>query len=58
MSTGVTEYAWAKKANRILVPKDGALYVQDGVGKMAPGTGCLGRRSMHKHSHAHGNGRG
>lgn len=32
MSTGVTEYHWAKKANRILVPKDGALYVQDGVG--------------------------
>ena len=32
MSVGVTEYSWAKKANRLLVPKDGALYVQDGVG--------------------------
>ena len=31
MSTGVTEYSWAKKADRLLVPKDGALYVQDGV---------------------------
>ena len=31
MSVGVTEYSWAKRANRILVPRDGALYVQDGV---------------------------
>lgn len=38
MSVGVTEYSWAKKANRILVPKDGALYVQDGVGDGATAT--------------------
>lgn len=29
---GVTEYAWARDANRILVPAQGALYVQDGAG--------------------------
>ena len=38
MSTGVTEYAWAAGANRLLVPKDGALYVQDGVGDGAGAT--------------------
>ena len=38
MSVGVTEYSWAKKANRLLVPKDGALYVQDGVGEGAGAT--------------------
>ena len=32
MSTGVTSYQWATKANRLLIPLDGALYVQDGVG--------------------------
>ena len=37
MSVGVTEYSWAKKANRLLVPKDGALFVQDGVGEGACG---------------------
>jgi len=31
MSTGVTEYSWAKNACRLLVPMDGALFVQDGV---------------------------
>lgn len=29
---GVTQYAWAQRANRILVPLQGALYVQDGSG--------------------------
>lgn len=38
MSTGVTEYAWAAKANRILVPKDGAIFVQDGVGEGSEAT--------------------
>ena len=28
MSTGVTEYSWAKNACRLLVPMDGALFVQ------------------------------
>ena len=31
MSTGVTSYAWAAEANRLLVPLDGALYILDGV---------------------------
>ena len=35
MSTGVTSYAWAAEANRILVPLDGALYVLDGVDEAA-----------------------
>ena len=35
MSTGVTSYAWASKADRLLVPMNGALYVQDGVGEGA-----------------------
>lgn len=38
MSTGVTEYSWAKKANLLLVQLDGALYVQDGVGEGAEAT--------------------
>ena len=38
MSTGVTEYSWAKKCDRILVPKDGGLLVQDGVGEGSEGT--------------------
>ena len=38
MSVGVTEYAWAKAANRILVPRDGALYVIDGVGEGSAAT--------------------
>ncbi len=29
---GVTQYAWARHANRLLVPLHGALYVQDGDG--------------------------
>jgi len=29
---GVTRYAWARDANRLLVPLQGALYVQDGDG--------------------------
>jgi dipeptidyl-peptidase 4 len=28
---GITQYAWARHANRILVPLQGALYVQDGA---------------------------
>ena len=36
MSTGVTSYAWADKADRLLVPLDGALHVMDGVGSDAP----------------------
>ena len=32
MATGVTSYAWAKKAPKLLVPLEGALYVKDGVG--------------------------
>ena len=35
MSTGVTSYAWAAEANRLLVPLDGALYVLDSVGEGA-----------------------
>ena len=38
MSVGVTEYSWATKADLILIPKDGALYVQDGVGEGASAT--------------------
>ena len=38
MSTGVTSYAWASKADRLLVPMNGALYVQDGVGEGASST--------------------
>ncbi len=30
-AVGVTQYAWAQHANRILVPLQGALYVQDGA---------------------------
>ena len=41
MSTGVTEYSWAKKAERILVPMDSCLFVQDGVGE---GKGATWRR--------------
>jgi dipeptidyl-peptidase 4 len=29
---GVTQYAWAQKANRLLVPMQGEIYVQDGQG--------------------------
>jgi dipeptidyl-peptidase-4 len=29
--TGVTQYAWAEHANRLLIPLQGDLYVQDGV---------------------------
>jgi dipeptidyl-peptidase-4 len=29
---GVTSYAWAKKANRLLIPLQGDIYVQDGEG--------------------------
>ena len=29
---GVTQYAWARHANRLLIPLRGALYVQDGAG--------------------------
>ena len=38
MSTGVTEYYWAKKADVLLVPKDGALFVQAGCGEGAEST--------------------
>ena len=38
MSTGLTSYSWAAGAERLLVPKDGALYVQDGVGEGAVAT--------------------
>ncbi|KAK7232872.1 serine-type peptidase [Aureococcus anophagefferens] len=31
MATGVTSYAWAKKAPKLLVPLEGALYVKEGV---------------------------
>ena len=34
MSTGITYYQWAARAERLLVPMDGALFVMDGV---APG---------------------
>ncbi len=30
---GVTHYAWAKQANRVLVPLAGSVYVQDGAGE-------------------------
>lgn len=29
---GVTQYAWARKANRLLVPMQGEIYIQDGQG--------------------------
>lgn len=35
MSTGLTQYAWASRANRFMFPMDGALHVQDGVGEGA-----------------------
>ena len=35
MATGVTSYAWAKQAPKLLVPLEGALYVKDGVGGAA-----------------------
>lgn len=28
--TGVTQYAWSKKGNRLLIPLHGSLYIQDG----------------------------
>mmetsp|Transcript_12475 Transcript_12475/g.38456 ORF Transcript_12475/g.38456 Transcript_12475/m.38456 type:complete len:767 (-) Transcript_12475:11-2311(-) len=31
MATGVTSYAWASKADALLVPSDGAVFVKDGV---------------------------
>ena len=31
MATGVTTYAWAKNADVLLVPADGALFVKQGV---------------------------
>jgi dipeptidyl-peptidase-4 len=30
LEVGVTEYAWAKRANRLLIPLQGNIYVQDG----------------------------
>ena len=32
MGLGITRYAWAESANRLLVPIQGAVYVQDGAG--------------------------
>merc|ERR1740124_1965660 len=46
MSTGVTSYAWAAEANRLLVPLDGALWVLDGVGEGAPPPFRPGRRAV------------
>ena len=41
LDVGVTQYAWAKSANRLLVPHNGCIYVQDGIGaplrKLLPG---------------------
>ena len=31
MATGVTTYAWAKNADVLLVPADGALFVKQGI---------------------------
>jgi dipeptidyl-peptidase-4 len=31
LEVGVTQYAWAKKANRLLIPLRGDIYVQDGL---------------------------
>src|SRR5919199_6601378 len=32
LELGVTQYAWAEDRNRILVPLQGSIYVQDGAG--------------------------
>ena len=39
---GVTEYAWAKRANRILTPMQGSIYVQENLASLAaPVSGAL-----------------
>ena len=43
---GITQYAWARHANRVLVPLQGALYVQDGAD--APLREILPRSAEHR----------